>query len=131
MLIKTHAWSDSWQPPPSCACIVTLTHRDLRGVLASYQRMGWAYRINSTYVDEHQRWKVACNAPVSQELGPSCVCVYVNGAVIAAEGFSDMQVMTFWPPYPAMTPRRYHIHLQDSPQDSQPVLMACNRLSGC
>ena len=58
VLIKTHGWSDQWQVPTTCSCLITLTHRDLRGVLASYQRMGWAYRINSTYVEEHQRWKV-------------------------------------------------------------------------
>ena len=31
MLIKTHGWSDDWQPPDGCKCVVTLTHRDLRG----------------------------------------------------------------------------------------------------
>ncbi len=54
--MKTHEWSDRWDP--ASADHILLTHRDLRGVLASYQRVGWAFDIPDSYVDEHMRWRV-------------------------------------------------------------------------
>ena len=58
-LIKTHAWSSEWDP--GTASHIFLTHRDLRGVLASYQRVGWAFDITLSYVQEHMRWRVRRN----------------------------------------------------------------------
>ncbi|CAL5218872.1 g606 [Coccomyxa viridis] len=55
ILVKTHAWSDDWDP--RAATHTFLTHRDLRGVLASYQRVGWAFDISQAYVEEHMRWR--------------------------------------------------------------------------
>ncbi|KAK9808857.1 hypothetical protein WJX72_005211 [[Myrmecia] bisecta] len=65
VLIKTHRWSNAWTP--SQADHVFLTHRDLRGVVASYQRMGWAYDIPDTYVSEHQAWKGIANRDLAYE----------------------------------------------------------------
>ncbi len=56
MLVKTHRWSDAWDV--GTADHIFLTHRDLRGVLASYARVGWAWSIPDSYVAEHFRWKV-------------------------------------------------------------------------
>ena len=61
ILVKTHAWSDDWDP--ESATHIFLTHRDLRGVLASYQRVGWAFDITQAYVTDHMRWRVSCSAP--------------------------------------------------------------------
>ena len=58
-LIKTHAWSS--EGDPGTASHIFLTHRDLRGVLASYQRVGWAFDITPSYVQEHMRWRVRRN----------------------------------------------------------------------
>ncbi|CAK0779209.1 hypothetical protein CVIRNUC_004717 [Coccomyxa viridis] len=55
ILIKTHRWSSRWRH--HTADHIFLTHRDLRGVLASYQRVGWAFDIDRTYVQEHMAWK--------------------------------------------------------------------------
>ena len=60
ILIKTHRWSSKWKH--STADHIFLTHRDLRGVLASYQRVGWAFDIDKTYVQEHMAWKVRSQA---------------------------------------------------------------------
>lgn len=57
VLVKTHEWSNRWDP--ACADHIFLTHRDLRGVLASYQRVGWAFDISDSYVAEHMRWRVS------------------------------------------------------------------------
>ena len=58
MLVKTHGWSDGWTP--GRAAHVLLTHRDLRGVVASYRRMGWAPDVKPDYVADHLRWHVRC-----------------------------------------------------------------------
>ena len=58
MLVKTHGWSGGWAP--GRAAHVLLTHRDLRGVAASYRRMGWAPDIKPGYVADHLRWHVRC-----------------------------------------------------------------------
>lgn len=60
ILVKTHAWSDDWDP--NLATHIFLTHRDLRGVLASYHRVGWAFDITPAYVADHMRWRVRCSA---------------------------------------------------------------------
>ena len=56
VLVKTHRWSDDWDP--LTADLVFLTHRDLRAVLASYQRVGWTFHIPDSYVAEHMQWRV-------------------------------------------------------------------------
>lgn len=56
MLVKTHGWSDDWAARR--AQHVLLTHRDLRAVVASYRRMGWAADLKPGYVAEHLRWRV-------------------------------------------------------------------------
>lgn len=56
IVIKTHQWSDAWEAKQ--ADHVFLTHRDLQGVVASYRRVGWAFNIPDTYVNEHQQWRV-------------------------------------------------------------------------
>lgn len=56
VLVKTHRWSDDWNS--SSADLILLTHRDLRAVLASYQRVGWTFHIPESYVAEHMLWRV-------------------------------------------------------------------------
>ena len=56
ILVKTHGWSNNWDT--SSADHILLTHRHLSGVLRSYQRVGWAFDIPESYVQEHQQWKV-------------------------------------------------------------------------
>ncbi|CAL8469999.1 g9541 [Coccomyxa elongata] len=55
VLVKTHRWSNGWDH--AVADHIFLTHRDLRGVLSSYQRVGWAYDIPDSYVAEHMQWR--------------------------------------------------------------------------
>ena len=59
VVIKTHCWSDGWDTKE--ANHIFLTHRDLSGVVASYRRVGWAFNIPDSYVQEHQQWRV-CHA---------------------------------------------------------------------
>jgi len=59
VVIKTHCWSDEWDTKE--ANHIFLTHRDLSGVVASYRRVGWAFNIPDSYVQEHQQWQV-CHA---------------------------------------------------------------------
>ena len=56
VVIKTHYWSDKWEP--SQADHIFLTHRELSEVVASYKRVGWAFNIPDSYVREHQQWQV-------------------------------------------------------------------------
>ncbi len=56
VLVKTHRWSSGWDH--AVADHIFLTHRDLRGVLSSYQRVGWAFDIPDSYVAEHMQWRV-------------------------------------------------------------------------
>lgn len=56
VVIKTHGWSNQWDVKQ--AEHIFLTHRDLQGVVASYRRVGWAFNISKSYVDEHQQWRV-------------------------------------------------------------------------
>lgn len=60
ILAKTHRWSNGWDS--SSADHIFLTHRDLRDVLASYERVGWAFDIPDSYVTEHMRWRVRSTA---------------------------------------------------------------------
>jgi hypothetical protein len=55
VLVKTHGWSAAWRV--ARAAHVLLTHRDLRGVVASYRRMGWAADLKCGYVEDHLRWR--------------------------------------------------------------------------
>ena len=82
VLVKTHRWSDDWDP--STADLVFLTHRDLRAVLASYQRVGWTFHIPNSYVAEHMRWQVRMCGLCRQ---PSCavlLCHTKRSSVISA-----------------------------------------------
>ena len=58
VVIKTHGWSDQWDVKQ--AQHIYLTHRHLQGVVASYKRVGWAFNIPNSYVEEHQQWRVCC-----------------------------------------------------------------------
>ena len=60
MLVKTHGWSQHWDV--ATADHIFLTHRDLRGVLASYERVGWAWSIPDSYVEDHFKWKASCTS---------------------------------------------------------------------
>lgn len=57
VVIKTHQWSEAWQVQQ--ADHIFLTHRDLQGVVASYRRVGWAFNIPASYVEEHQQWRLS------------------------------------------------------------------------
>jgi hypothetical protein len=57
VFVKTHKYYndyDSWlyQHNP----VIIVTHRDLRDVLISYRRLGWAYDIPQYYVTHHMQW---------------------------------------------------------------------------
>lgn len=57
LLIKTHHWSEDWNT--ESATHIFLTHRDLKDVIASYERMGWRFGpLPNSYVSEHLQWKV-------------------------------------------------------------------------
>lgn len=58
VIIKTHKYYsdyDDWLVSKFHPTIL-LTHRDLRQVLASYIRVGWASDIPDSYVDHHLKW---------------------------------------------------------------------------
>ncbi len=78
ILVKTHAWSDDWDP--KAATHIFLTHRDLRGVLASYQRVEWAFDISQAYVKEHMLWRVRWSALSICGLSLSCSCAPIAAA---------------------------------------------------
>ncbi|KAL3144429.1 hypothetical protein ABBQ32_004175 [Trebouxia sp. C0010 RCD-2024] len=65
VVIKTHQWSDAWQVQQ--ADHILLTHRDLQGVVASYRRVGWAFNISASYVEEHQQWRDVAEIDVAYE----------------------------------------------------------------
>ena len=73
VLVKTHYWSNNWDPSAYGNARIYVTHRDLQGVVASYQRVGWAFDIPDSYVNDHQRWKVV-HLPLSLALIPSALC---------------------------------------------------------
>ncbi|GAB4821972.1 hypothetical protein N2152v2_009018 [Parachlorella kessleri] len=55
VLIKTHEWSADWDL--NRATHIFITHRDLRQVVQSYRRVGWANDVKRGYVEDHFRWK--------------------------------------------------------------------------
>ncbi|DBA90281.1 TPA: hypothetical protein ACH3X1_003571 [Trebouxia sp. C0004] len=65
VVIKTHCWSDEWDTKE--ADYIFLTHRDLSGVVASYKRVGWAFKIPDSYVQEHQQWQDVADEDVAYE----------------------------------------------------------------
>ncbi|KAK9868184.1 hypothetical protein WJX84_006116 [Apatococcus fuscideae] len=65
ILVKTHGWSNNWDT--SSADHILLTHRHLSGVLRSYQRVGWAFDIPESYIQEHQQWKAVAHADFAFE----------------------------------------------------------------
>ncbi|KAK9819165.1 hypothetical protein WJX81_000617 [Elliptochloris bilobata] len=65
VLVKTHGWSDDWARRR--ASHVLLTHRDLRGVVASYRRMGWAPDLKPAYIADHLRWHAIADRDVALE----------------------------------------------------------------
>lgn len=65
VVIKTHCWSDEWDTKE--ANHIFLTHRDLSGVVASYKRVGWAFNIPESYVQEHQQWRDVADQDVAYE----------------------------------------------------------------
>ncbi|GMH39171.1 hypothetical protein BSKO_07069 [Bryopsis sp. KO-2023] len=65
ILIKTHHWSDDWDV--SQATDIAVMHRDLRGVLSSYMRLGWANSIPDSYVSEHFKWAAVCHVDIAFE----------------------------------------------------------------
>ncbi|CAE7398762.1 unnamed protein product, partial [Symbiodinium pilosum] len=56
VLVKTHEWHQGYDDFVSLAKYVVLTHRDLRGVVASYRRIKWEVAIPDAYVSEHLEW---------------------------------------------------------------------------
>ncbi|KAK9813795.1 hypothetical protein WJX73_010153 [Symbiochloris irregularis] len=66
VLVKTHCWSDRWDPAHHTHKIF-VTHRDLGEVVSSYQRLGWAFDISNSYVHDHQRWKEVSQRDIAFE----------------------------------------------------------------
>lgn len=56
VLVKTHEWQPGYNEFVHLAKYVVLTHRDLRGVIASYRRVKWEVAIPDAYVSEHLEW---------------------------------------------------------------------------
>jgi len=68
VVCKTHEWNDSYKKLlVSLNPTVLLTHRDLRGVLGSYRRMGWAYSLPRSYADDHMMWRQHCSLDLGFE----------------------------------------------------------------
>eukprot|EP00405_Crypthecodinium_cohnii_P037938 CAMPEP_0206548090 /NCGR_PEP_ID=MMETSP0325_2-20121206/13680_1 /ASSEMBLY_ACC=CAM_ASM_000347 /TAXON_ID=2866 /ORGANISM="Crypthecodinium cohnii, Strain Seligo" /LENGTH=731 /DNA_ID=CAMNT_0054047511 /DNA_START=445 /DNA_END=2637 /DNA_ORIENTATION=+ len=72
VLVKTHEWHSQYQDlfargVASRNCKVVLTHRDLRGVCASYRRLKWEIGIPDAYVAEHMQWKQRADLDVAFE----------------------------------------------------------------
>eukprot|EP00928_Gymnodinium_smaydae_P041840 TRINITY_DN28263_c0_g8_i1.p1 TRINITY_DN28263_c0_g8~~TRINITY_DN28263_c0_g8_i1.p1 ORF type:complete len:257 (+),score=46.39 TRINITY_DN28263_c0_g8_i1:253-1023(+) len=70
VLIKTHDWSSDYpallkslEPSPR----IMLTHRDLRGVCASYRRVKWDIAIPDRYVQDHMSWREHCTLDIAYE----------------------------------------------------------------
>ena len=49
---------------------ILLTHRDLRGVVASYRRVKWEVAIPDAYVSEHMQWRTRCTLDLAYADGP-------------------------------------------------------------
>jgi len=65
--IKTHEWHDEYEDLLDGSEQILLTHRDLRGVCASYRRVKWAVGIPDAYVQEHMQWRRRCNLDLAYE----------------------------------------------------------------
>ena len=66
--IKTHEWNNDYvRWIPSLSKHIILTHRDLRGVVASYRRVGWAHSLSERYVPDHMQWKNLCTLDIAYE----------------------------------------------------------------
>jgi len=56
--IKTHEWEPEYREMvPRLSKHIVIMHRDLRGVVASYRRLGWAASLPRKYVDDHMQWR--------------------------------------------------------------------------
>lgn len=62
IVVKTHEWSDSWNP--KCADVIAVTERDPCDVINSYLRVGWLHKdieylktYLSSYLSDHEKWK--------------------------------------------------------------------------
>ncbi|CAK9003237.1 unnamed protein product [Durusdinium trenchii] len=67
VLVKTHEWSADYAELVPMAKHIFLTHRDLRGVVASYRRVQWELAIPDAYVSEHMEWRRNCSLDISYE----------------------------------------------------------------
>lgn len=67
VLVKTHEWFEHYPDFIHMAKHVFLTHRDLRGVVASYRRVKWGLAIPDAYVAEHWEWVKRCSLDLSYE----------------------------------------------------------------
>lgn len=66
--IKMHVWEPEYERwLPAAAQHILLTHRDLRGVVASYRRAGWCYQLDPKYVDDHMQWRRICSMDLGYE----------------------------------------------------------------
>ncbi len=98
ILIKTHGWSNDWDT--GSADRILLTHRHLQGVLASYKRVGWAFEIPASYVEEHQKWRVGLLPAYvfllvtidSVSMHKELLCVHKNMCVTKAKLFDTFVI---------------------------------------
>eukprot|EP00931_Biecheleriopsis_adriatica_P006770 TRINITY_DN108129_c0_g1_i1.p1 TRINITY_DN108129_c0_g1~~TRINITY_DN108129_c0_g1_i1.p1 ORF type:complete len:401 (-),score=79.31 TRINITY_DN108129_c0_g1_i1:177-1379(-) len=67
VLVKTHEWFPDYDTFIHRAKHVVLTHRDLRGVIASYRRVKWEVAIPDAYVHEHMEWQRRCTLDLAYE----------------------------------------------------------------
>lgn len=67
VLVKTHEWFENYPDFIHMAKHVFLTHRDLRGVVASYRRVKWELAIPDAYVAEHWEWVKRCSLDLGYE----------------------------------------------------------------
>lgn len=65
--VKTHEWHPDYEVCLNRDALVILTHRDLRGVCASYRRVKWAVGISDAYVEEHMQWRQRCTLDLGYE----------------------------------------------------------------
>ena len=102
VLVKTHGWSN--RLALGRAQHVLLTHRDLRAVVASYRRMGWAADLKPGYVAEHLRWQVYTHIffpPFFFFLTATCLCLtalvgHFNAWAHTISRFADRLCYAYW-----------------------------------
>ena len=82
VLIKTHEWHESYGNwlVQTFRPTILLTHRDLRGVIKSYRRVGWSHNLPTNYVEDHLKWKDVCALDLK----------YEN---IVSDGMAQLQVL--------------------------------------